>query len=189
MSFLIGGYTIAESRLQNIALNNLLGAYELALPLYIDIRPTGEKCYFELFGGRVHVSTQNGGNHYLGFAHVDGNCKEQTFDFLHPTTPCLTLRVIEKQLSSIEDLRGGGSLYFEIDLRGEFWKEGQSHQVQDKIKFDVPSSKWIEVLKSARFMDFISIQIPMPFSDVPTKLERVFRIPCHWHSLNIQHVV
>lgn len=163
MSFTINSRSVAEIRIQNVALRPLLGAYELVFGLDVTIQPEREHPRKASIGrARVSVKTPRGKPAHLGLARPETDFYIETGEHGSHMTPDMVLPVSPAQIAAIEDLRGNNDLEFDLLATGTATTQYGPQQVQDTWKYHVPRSDWLKTLKNAGARDVLLLEVPLP---------------------------
>lgn len=190
------GWTIAEIRIVNVILQEILGAYELSIGLEFNVlgnaidRDEPDITAIRLISGDIQISGPAGGQYRLGKA------RPHEYDILrvhsHPDKPQrrFTLPLTNSQVAAIETTRAASNLKFSFHLWAELISENprdqanddctkmvarsdwieQLTQANDDCTITVARSDWIEQLKHAGFLDTLLIEVPFPAVEMPDTL-------------------
>ncbi|MXX89838.1 MAG: hypothetical protein F4213_17955 [Boseongicola sp. SB0677_bin_26] len=171
MVLTVDSQMFADAQIQGVTLHPLVGAYELRFGLLIICAAVtdGERCRAVIDGARVSVGTGGGDRDDLGFARTDARLEVASGPHQLRTTPTLSLPLQPGQLAAIERLRGAGDLHFDLGVTGTGSGRTGESAIHEVLRCDVPRSKWIGKLRSAKARDILLLEVPLPF---PERLNR-----------------
>ena len=167
MSLTIAGWIFADVRVQVIALNKILGAYELAIPLMVNLMPTEQPLTIRLTSLDVKVSGKSGRQQRLGTAWERAPQTLRTYDHNSSCTPGFSIPLSASQITALEELRNGSDLKFEFHLSGEAFSSNDRHSVQETMTYDAAQSGWLAELKKASYLNVLLLEVPMPPAEAP----------------------
>ena len=165
MTLSIDSLIFADVRIQGVTLNPVVGAYELRFGLLIVVSAASEGVNFRavIDGARIGLRAGGGQPVELGFARADRQLEIITRSYQDRTTPTLSLPLQPEQLAAIEELRGEGDLYFDLEVTGTGSGKTGTVPVNDTLRCHVPRSEWIEKLRGANACDVLLLEVPLPF--------------------------
>ena len=171
MSFCIGPLVIAEPRVTGVTGVPGIGFSRLQFSLALDIGARSG-CVVELgnLSGRVDAGVSRSGPFkLLGTLTPETSWSTSTTEYSRTDHLGLSLDLPPEQLEALEHLRGGGSLFFQIDLRLQLRENGKSHPGFDKHLFESNLSNWSKVLQQLGYLEYLVVAVELPI-DAPAEL-------------------
>ena len=161
MSITVNSRIVAEASVQTVALQPLIGAYDLQFLLDIQVN-ADTKLQHEVYihGARAFVRSGAGsqGRLELGHAWPVKPIQFQQGEYPTRTTPALSMKLSSGRLHALESVRDGGVLQFEIDVYG-LAEEGQF--VEENLRYRCEQSEWISQLNKAGARNIILLEVPL----------------------------
>src|SRR5258708_5279839 len=169
MSLTVGSRIVAKVSIARAYLQPSLGGFELAFSVEGD-STTDEASIFWLAAHSAHVKVgaQQGDLSRIGTARPASPVRIRTYKTAVPVVSEFRIPLSPSQLAAIEDLRAGGDLRFELGISGEGGNESRPGEIlpfHDVLWLALGRSDWIQELRSARAMDTLLLEIPMPLVD------------------------
>ena len=176
MSITVNSRIVAEARIQDVSLHQVVGAYELLFSLDISVNSAVDHARrVSIIGARVSLRTNGGGLQQMGFARPGSSFVITQYNHPGRLTHTLVLPLQSGQLAAIERDRDAGDVSFELLAAGVGWEQNAEQAVQDDWRIQIPRSDWLEKLRSAKARDVLLLEVPMPFVDRPKEWEAVTR--------------
>ncbi len=98
----------------------------------------------------------------------------ETYGYSHPMQVGLELELDGTRLEAIERLRLGGKVKFSLDVMGlAHLADGRIVPVRAKLDYEVPQSRWVEILEEMGYRRTMLLEIPMPAREESASLEKV----------------
>lgn len=177
MSLTVNSRIVAKVSIARAFLRPTLGGFELVLG--IDGETTvhdGTPFWLAASAARVEVAAEQGANSYLGIARPDVPVRMATYK--SPLTVMSEFKLVlsPQQLAAVEDVRAGGDLRFHLVIAGEGGGGGGSdavHSSNDSLWKTIGRSDWIALLRGAKAMDVLLLELPMPFIEPSAGLRAV----------------
>lgn len=174
MSFTIGSYNIADTRIQGVSIRPVVGAYELVFDLYLTIHPANKvPSQAKIAGARVSVKPTGQKPRDLGYARPEQHFEIRQYESQSSMTPALTMLLQPNQLAALETMRGTSDLDFELLASGIGFDSMGDHQVQDTWRVHVPRSEWITNLRGANARNVLLLEVPMPLGAPSEEWEEI----------------
>lgn len=175
MSLTVSGQTMADVQIINISLRPIVGAYELlfmlsGISIVMPNRAQANQYWMAVHSAEVTVTPTNGNKLTLGTARPNQPLRIQLGEHQMRIQAELKLMLYPHQLSSIEEQRNNGDLHFEMAVNGEGGFGSNRYTTHDAFSKPLPRSDWIAYLRSARVLDIMLIEVPMPITDVPSNV-------------------
>lgn len=98
----------------------------------------------------------------VGYAKPEKPLIIKTSKFSHQSSVLFDLLLNKDQINSIEEERGGGDLFFKLNITGETYCNGESDTAYTELLFPVNQKEWINVLKQLNFTEYLLVEIPIP---------------------------
>ncbi|MBL8688020.1 MAG: hypothetical protein JNL04_02930 [Rhodospirillaceae bacterium] len=164
---------VADVTQSQIHLQRMVGAYELRfLFQFQTLRKEGTPRQVTINGARV--STQIGaGEHQLGIASLDAPVHLRLEDSERTAGASFALTLQPHQLSAIEELRGNEDLSLYLTLGGTGSDGLNTQSLQTKWGIPIARSRWLEMLRDARALDVLLVEVPMPITNVPEDWKKI----------------
>ena len=175
MTLTVGSRRIAEGRIQGVALQRVVGAYELIFSLDLSVA-TGQTGLprGSVLGARVAVTPDGGGPTGVGFARPERPVELVCMDFMGRSTPTLHLYLQPNQVASLEALRAAGDLTFDLAFVGTGVDGHGDQQLHGMCSARVPRSEWLQTLRGAGARDVMLLEVPLPLvEDCPDRWKEV----------------
>lgn len=166
MSLTISSRIIAEEIIQTITLQPVVGAYELMIPIRLEVYPEEKsRRWATITGARVTVKSAGGVAKTLGFARPQIPIQVRPLPHPQPISRDLMLPLHAQQVAALEDLRAGRDLEFELAVAGFGFDGTHDQQIYDRWRVQLPRSTWVERLRGAGVLDIHLLEIPMPVGE------------------------
>lgn len=190
MSLTVGSYVIANTSLEFVVVNSVIGGYELVFGMKLEPLPSRDKStrHAVLHGANCVIRPSGGKERELGYARFDVPVKiiAEPGTITSPITVNLHLPLSAQKLSAIEDLRAGGDLTFELTPAGDGLGQAGQHLIQDTWRRVVPKSEWLHQLRASGAADTLLIEVPIAWSPTSEKAkvagERLRNAQMHFHQ-------
>lgn len=165
MNITVSSKVVAETRIQNVILRPVVGAYELLFGLDVTVLPQHEYARrAAIIGASVALRTNHGGFQPIGFARPEMAFDIRQTPFQNRLTPMLTLPLQPSQLAAVEHSRDGGDLAFELQAAGVGTDRNGDSPVQEQLRIDIPRSDWLQKLKGAGARNILLLEVPIPIA-------------------------
>ena len=178
MSIGIGALAIAEPRIARVIGASGIGFGRLRFSLELHFQPIAE--YLKELGivelgsltGFVSASCQRDSQFKpLGVAVPETSWFTTAADSNLPKHEelLLLLDLPWEQIEALEEVRGGGSLFFQIDLRLQLRSRRGVHVGYQTVSFEANLSIWSDVLKQLGYRELLVVAVELPL-DAPAEL-------------------
>lgn len=178
MSLTVNSYIVADAKTEWVSLQPLVGAYELTFSLSakINSRRENKTRWIALHAARVRVRSANGQLNDLGLARPTQPIIIRQTDFISNADISLNLVLHPHQLPKLEDKRDANDLNFELAISGEggvLEDASADCPVNETMWKQVGRSDWINQLASARALDVLLLEVPIPFTEASEEQRNV----------------
>ncbi len=172
MSLTVNSRVVADIQVAYVMLRPLVGAYELIFMLdgmTIAVPSTAPitQYWLVLYGAEVTMTPASGGKVALGFARPNQPFRIQQSEYQSRVGVELKIVLHPHQVSAIEEYRNSEDLRFELNAIGEGGDTVSRWPTYDTLGKQLPRSEWITQLRSARALDIMLLEVPMPVADIP----------------------
>lgn len=167
MDVTVNGWTVLRAAHPQLHLQRIAGAHELVLRFEAQIIPAERTPRnLAIYGAKISMQG-NGGSLDLGYARLDApfHAKQGLREMGATLTFALPLH--PPQLSAIEELRAESDLSLYLAPCGIGGDGSVTNPLYEKWGIPVPRSRWLEMLRDARALDVLLLEIPMPVGEVP----------------------
>lgn len=172
MSISDGLFTLAELKIVNIGGARGLGVNRLMFSLELRINSTKEykatlmspSCF--IFAGR----DQGNAMLPLGQAVAETSWFRETSEYAATDHLALFVYLTGEQMIALEDMRGGGTLFFRLDLHMIVHGKNGLQRSLEQLGFEANLSIWSRVLKELGSIDLLLLAVELPLRDVPSEL-------------------
>lgn len=161
-----GTQGFAHAEIKPVGLHSVLGGFELIFGLQLKTVTPDPKYWAKLHSAAVQVAGIEGRFARLGQARPSAPVQIQTTPNSLTSTCELRLSLTANQVAEIEELRASGDLQIKLVISGEGGPTGhpeRAESVYTELLVRVPQSSWIHELASAKAMDTLLLEVPMPF--------------------------
>jgi hypothetical protein len=171
MSIDVGGLQIAELRIVGVGGTPGIGFHRLQFSVEISLAGTPGRA-FELgsLNCFAYAGISQSGPKPLGIAHPETSWFRSTTD--HPRRELLALHLdlAGEQLEALERLRGGGSLFFQVQFRMLIRSRERGMELGfESVWFEANLSEWSKVLKNLGYLDMLLVAVELPI-ELPSPL-------------------
>lgn len=172
-SLTVQSHVVADVQIQAAQLRNLLGSYELSFLVSGSVTNSNDGAVHWLIvhGASVAVRSKGGHNHLPSASLTQPTIVRQG---QHNTQFQLHVLLHPHQLETLEAMRNGGDLDFELQLssRGGDSKQGPSDwPEQASLTVHVPESAWLKQLENAKAQRTLLLELAMPFIE-PSAMQK-----------------
>jgi hypothetical protein len=166
---------VANAQITNIWLRPLVGAYELLFSVKavtgIPIASAGQRPrWFIILAAVASVGPETGSVVSLGTARPDRPQRiVQLTDRTNDVIIELKMTLSSHQVLAVEELCRDKPMRFELAVAGNGGQEGDPRLggLYNTLQINVPRSQWLSLLREARVLDIVSIEVPLPAIDAP----------------------
>lgn len=173
MEITVGAWNVARVHPVLQYLQPLVGGYELAFQFEINVLSAGDLAReATIVGAQVSVKTGMG-ERRLGFSRLDMPLFIRQTARSSQAHATFFIELTPSQIWTIEELRFAEVLTFAIAPRG-VGREGEYESpLHSTWTVEIPRSRWLQMLREARALDVLLVEIPMPVADVPDRWRSV----------------
>ena len=165
MGLTVGGWQIADPRIQSVTLRPIVGGFELIFGLRVPIRAVENVVRrVSVAGSRITVRPNDDEPQSLGFARPESPFEITSTSGGTTESHDLYLYLQPGQLAALETLRGTGDLSFEFAASGTGFDENGEQYVRGDWRHRVSRSDWIGQLHTAGARDVLLLEVPIPLS-------------------------
>lgn len=167
MDISVGGQILARVSPTSQYIRRLLGAYELLFQFEITLLPAEREVHGLAIAGADVAVRSTSGEHRLGLARLDEPLIAKQTARSPQFNVSFVLHLLPHQIGAIEEVRSNLALSFILSPIGRSGDESYASRIHNSWPIDVPQSRWLDMLREARVLDVVLIEIPMPVIDVP----------------------
>jgi len=173
MDISVGGQIIARISPTSQYIQRLLGAYELVFQFEITLLPAEGKIHELTITGADVAVRSTSGEYRLGLARLYEPLIAKQTARSPQFQVNFVLHLLPHQIGAIEEVRSNLALSFILTPIGRSGDESYASPIHNPWPIDVPQSRWLGMLREARVLDVVLIEIPMPLIDVPEQWKKI----------------
>jgi hypothetical protein len=168
MDVSVGAWTVMRMSWQYVHVERLVGAYELAFRFEVTVLPFDNvPRELVIFGAQISLQTSTG-EQRLGFSRLEEPLHVKQTAQSSQTHATFAIPLVPNQIGAIEELRASDeALAFVLRLSGKGRGGEYTNPLNARLSVDVPRSRWLQILRDARVLDILLVEVPIPFVDAP----------------------